>query len=78
MNIQRNIDKLLLALKMQGYEYFVNTSQFTSSKTGRTATKYTIHDGNPREGIDCYSKVKVVENLAFIYKDIMYKRGDSS
>ncbi len=78
MNIQKNIDKVLLALKMHGHEYFINTQQFKSQKTGRTVTKYIIYDDNPRDGIECYSKVKVLENLVFLYKDILYKRGDSS
>lgn len=78
MNVQKNIDKLLLALKMNGHEYFINTQQFKSVETDRTITKYIIYDGNPREGIECYSKVKVLENLVFLYKDLLYKRGDSS
>ncbi len=78
MNIQKNIDKVLLALKMHGHEYFINTQQFKSQKTGRTVTKYIIYDDNPRDGIDCYSKHKVLENLVFLYKDLLYKCGDTS
>lgn len=78
MNVQKNIDKVLLALKMNGHEYFINTQQFKSVKNGNTVTKYIIYDDNPREGIECYSKVKVLENLVFLYKDLLYKRGDSS
>lgn len=78
MNIQKNIDKVLLALKMSGYEYFINTQQFKSQKTGRKVTKYIIYDDNPRDGIECYSKVKVLENLVFLYKDLLYKCGDTS
>lgn len=78
MNVQKNIDKVLLALKMNGQEYFINTHQFKSQKTDKIVTKYIIHDGNPRDGIECFSKVKVLENLVFLYKDLLYKRGDTS
>jgi len=78
MNVQKNINKVLLALKMREHEYFINTQQFKSIKTGRTVTKYIIYDDNPREGIECFSKVKVLENLVFLYKDLLYKCGDSS
>lgn len=78
MNVQKNINRILLALKSKGYDYFINTQQFTSNKTGKTVTKYIIHDGNPRDGIECYSKVKVLENLVFLYKDLLYKCGDTS
>lgn len=78
MNIQKNINKLLVALKVNGHEYFINTQQFKSFKNGNTVTKYVIYDDNPRDGIECYSKVKVLENLVFLYKDLLYKRGDSS
>ena len=78
MNIQKNINKVLLALKMNGHEYFINTQQFKSNKTDKIVTKYIIYDDNPRDGIECYSKVKVLENLVFLYKDILYKRGDTS
>lgn len=75
MNVQKNINKLLIALKMRGHEYFINTQQFKSNKTGETVTKYIIYDDNPREGIECYSKVKVLENLVFLYKDLIYRCG---
>ena len=77
MNLQSNINKVLLALKMKGFEYFINTSQFLG-KDGRTVTKYTIHSGNPEDdhAIECYSKSKVLENLVFLYKN-SYK-GDVS
>lgn len=78
VNIKKNINKVLLALKMNGCEYFINTQQFKSQKTGKTVTKYIIYDDNPRDGIECYSKVKVLENLVFLYKDLIYKRGDTS
>ena len=78
MNVQKNIDKLLIALKTQGHEYFINTQQFKSVEKDRTITKYIIYDDNPRDGIECYSKVKVLENLVFLYKYLLYKRGDSS
>lgn len=78
MNIQKNINKVLLALKMAGHEYFINTQQFKSFKTGKTVTKYIIYDHNPRAGIECYSKVKVLQNLVFLYKELLYKRGDTS
>lgn len=63
---------------MHGHEYFINTQQFKSVKTGKTVTKYIIYDDNPRDGIECYSKVKVLENLVFLYRNLLYKRGDSS
>lgn len=78
MNIQKNINKVLLALKMAGHEYFINIQQFKSLKTGKTVTKYIIYDDNPRDGIECYSKVKVLQNLVFLYKELLYKRGDTS
>ena len=77
MKLQSNINKILLALKMKGSEYFINTSQF-SGKDGRIITKYIIHTGNPKDDhvIECYSKSKVLENLVFLYKN-SYK-GDVS
>lgn len=78
MNIQKNINKVLIALKMHGHEYFINTQQFKSVKTGKTVTKYIIYDDNPRDGIECYGKIKVLENLVFLYRNLLYKRGDSS
>lgn len=78
LNVQKNIDKVLLALKMRGHEYFINTSQFKNKKTGKTVTKYIIFDDNPRDGIECYSKIKVLENLVFLYHDLLYKCGDTS
>jgi len=78
VNIQKSINKVLLALKMKGHEYFINTQQFKSKKSGKTVTKYIIYDDDPRDGIECYSKVKVLENLVFLYKNLLYERGDSS
>lgn len=78
MNVQKNINKVLLALKMKGHEYFINTQQFRSVKTGNTVTKYIIYDDNPKDGIECFSKAKVLENLVFLYKDLLYRHGDSS
>jgi LytS/YehU family sensor histidine kinase len=77
MNVQKNINKLLLALKMAGHEYFINTQQFKSNNTGKTITKYIIYDDNPRNGIECFSKNKVLESLVLLYKDILHG-GDSS
>lgn len=78
MNVQKNINKVLLALKMNGHEYFINQQQFKSKKTDKVVTKYIIYDDNPRDGIECFSKVKVLENLVFLYKDLLYKQGDTS
>lgn len=75
MNIQKNIDKLLLALRIRGYEYYIDTSQFYSEKIERMTTKYVLHEGNPREGAVFFSKVKLLKHLVFIYKGIV---GDSS
>lgn len=78
MNVQKNINKVLMALKMNGHEYFINQQQFKSKKTDKVVTKYIIYDDNPRDGIECFSKVKVLENLVFLYKDLLYKCGDAS
>ena len=77
MKLQSNINKVLIALKMKGFEYFIDTSQF-SGEDGRTVTKYIIHTGNPKDDhvIECYSKSKVLESLVFLYKNL-YK-GDVS
>ncbi len=76
MKLQSNINKILLALKMKGFEYFINTSQF-SGKDGRIITKYIIHAGNPKdeEAIECYSKSKVLESLVFLYKNTFKDDG---
>lgn len=63
---------------MNGHEYFINQQQFKSKKTDKVVTKYIIYDDNPRDGIECFSKVKVLENLVFLYKDLLYKQGDTS
>lgn len=78
MNIQKNINKVLLALKLQGHEYFINTQQFKSKKTDKIVTKYIIYDDNPKDGIECYSKVQLLNSLVFLYKDLLYKCGDTS
>ena len=75
MNIQKNIDKILIALRMRGYDYYVDTAQFYSDKIERMTTKYVLHEGNPRDGAVFYSKVKLLKHLVFIYKEIV---GDSS
>lgn len=38
MNLQRKINKLLLALNSKGYIYLVNKEQFYSSKLGKVST----------------------------------------
>lgn len=75
MNIQKNIDKLILALRMQGYDYYIDTVQFYSDRIERMTTKYILHEGNPREGAVFFNKVKLMKHLVFIYKGIV---GDSS
>lgn len=78
MNIQKNINKVLSALKMHGHEYFINTQQFRSRKTDKIVTKYIIYDDNPKDGIECYGKVQLLNNLVFLYKALLYKSGDTS
>ena len=73
MIIQKNIDKLLLALRMRGYEYYIDKKLFYSEKLERMTTKYVLHEGNPREGTVFFSKVKLLTHLVFLYKS-----GDSS
>ena len=75
MNVQRNIDKLLMALRMKGYDYYIDTNQFYSYKLERMTTKYVLHEGNPRGGAVFFNKVKLMKHLVFIYKGIV---GDTS
>lgn len=74
MNIQRNIDKIMLALRMKGYDYCIDTKQFYSDKLEKYCTKYILHDGNPKDGEVFFSKVKLLKHLVFLYKGI----GDPS
>lgn len=68
MNVQNKIDKLLLALKMKGYEFFVDQSRFYSEKLNKRCTKCIVHDGNPREGVTFFSQLKLLNYLADFYK----------
>lgn len=70
MNVQNKIDKLLLALKMKGYEFFIDQSQFYSENLNKRCTKYIVHDGNPREGEVFFSKLKLLLYLADLYKSV--------
>ena len=55
MNIQKNIDKIIIALRMRGYDYYIDTVQFYSDKIERMTTKYVLHEGNPRDGTVFFS-----------------------
>lgn len=73
MNMQKQIDKLVLALRMRGCNYYIDTKQFYNPKTEKFCTKYIVHEGIPKNGEEFFSKVKVLNHLVSLYR---LKEGD--
>lgn len=76
-NIQMKINKLLIALRLKGIVYKVNTSQYYSEKRERICTKMILWEEHPnRDGEVFYSKVEMLKYLADRWKEVN-KHGKS-
>lgn len=70
-NIQTKINKLLIALRLKGIVYKVNTSQYYSEKRERICTKMILWEDHPnRDGEVFYSKVEMLKYLADRWKEV--------
>ena len=70
-NIQTKINKLLMALRLKGIVYKVNTSQYYSEKRERICTKMILWEDHPnRDGEVFYSKVEMLKYLADRWKEV--------
>lgn len=70
-NIQTKINKLLMALRLKGIVYKVNTSQYYSEKRERICTKLILWEDHPnRDGEVFYSKVEMLKYLADRWKEV--------
>lgn len=70
-NIQTKINKLLMALRLKGIVYKVNTSQYYSEKRDRICTKMILWEDHPnRDGEVFYSKVEMLKYLADRWKEV--------
>ena len=70
-DIQKQINKVLLALRMKGIVYKVNTKQFYSKRDKRFITMYIVWETNEFEdGEKFYSKVKMLLWLVERYKEV--------
>jgi len=71
-DIQKTINKVLLALRMKGIVYKVNTKQFFSKKDQRFVTMYIVWETNEyQDGEKFYSKVKMLLWLVERYKEVV-------
>lgn len=70
-NIQKKINKLLMALRQQGIVYKINTQQFYSEKQDRICTKLILWEEHPqRDGEAFYSKVELLKYLVERWKEV--------
>lgn len=70
-NIQTKINKLLVALRLKGAVYKINTSQYYSEKRERICTKMILWEEHPnRDGEVFYSKVELLKYLAERWKEV--------
>ncbi len=70
-NIQRNINKVLLALRTKGIIYKINSKQFYSSEQKRIITKYILFEENERkDGEPFYSKKELLLYLVEKWKEV--------
>lgn len=70
-NIQKKINKLLMALRQQGIVYKINTRQFYSEKRDRICTKMILWEEHPqRDGEEFYSKVELLKYLVERWKEV--------
>lgn len=75
-NIQKNINKVLLALRTKGIVYKINSKQFYSSEQKRIITKYIIFEFSEREdGEPFYNKKELLLYLVRKWKEV--NDGDS-
>ena len=75
-NIQKNINKVLLALRTKGIVYKINSKQFYSSEQKRIITKYILFEFSEREdGEPFYSKKELLLYLVERWKEV--NGGDS-
>ena len=75
MDIQKKISKLLLALRMKGYIYKINVSQYYSEEKQKIINKYILWDTHQKEGEVFYSKIKLLEYLIELYKKVGVNDG---
>ena len=70
-NIQTKINKLLMALRLKGIVYKVNTSQYYSEKRDRICTKMILWEEHPnRDGEVFYSRVELLKHLVERWKEV--------
>lgn len=70
-NIQKKINKLLMALRQKGIVYKINTQQFYSEKQERICTKLILWEEHPQmDGEVFYSKVELLKHLAERWKEV--------
>lgn len=70
-NIQKKINKLLIAMRQQGIVYKINTQQFFSEKQNRICTKMILWEEDPRsDGEVFYSKAELLKYLAERWKEV--------
>lgn len=75
-NIQKNINKVLLALRTKGIVYKINSKQFYSSEQKRIRTKYILFEFSEWEdGELFYSKKELLLYLVEKWKEV--NGGDS-
>lgn len=75
MDIQKKISKLLLSLRMKGYIYKINVSQYYSEEKQKIINKYILWDTHQKEGEVFYSKIKLLEYLIELYKKVGVNDG---
>lgn len=70
MNINKNINKLLYALKQKGQIYKINSFQFYSEKNDKYCTKYQVMKLQKVEVIDKeYSVLEKEYEEEFVYEE---------
>lgn len=70
-NIQKNINKVLLALRTKGIVYKINSKQFYSSEQKRIITKYILfEDTEWRDGEPFFSKRELLLYLVEKWKEV--------
>ena len=75
MNINKNINKLLYALKQKGQVYKINSFKFYSERNGKYTTKYQILK---KEFIEVYNFLEDIMELEekYIVKEECYNKID--
>lgn len=81
-NVQKKINKLLMALRQRGIVYKINTQQFYYKKQDRICTKMILWEEHPqRDGEEFYSKAELLKYLAERWKEVREdgegKRGEN-